>query len=809
MSTRYNTGNQIESTDVRDMSDNAKNLDLFSNSPELSFDDRFGVERKTIQGMIAEFDAQILNMGFSRVGTFTAGATLTNPRQTLLWDTANGGDGQEYGWSGAFPKVVPPSSTPASTGGISVGAWMSRFDPGLRIMVRESIRRSYAEAGYNLVSGSFEAGGVLTSSSDVLLHEASGKAYSGAGPFPQTVDAGTSPASGFTDQSGRLTFLGTYASLRAYTGGATRFNCIGRANAFDRAHGVFVLKPSDTTSTDNNGTILVDALGRRWYRQVTGPVMVEWFGDIGAGDAAVDKAAITGALNSGYAEVDFGRYNYKSSGHIIIPSANITMTSDGATFEQLLWGYPFFEIRTPGIKMKGIWDFKYTGPRTTVINSNTLGYPYVTSGDWGAYGCAIWHNYYEGRDLSGFHIDTLKVFGFIGGIWFCSAKSDIMRAYFDTVDFGVFGVVYDDQYIGSIFHTNITASQGHEGHALYSNGTGKDLEVGSVVVRDSPLGCSPVKLHNTKNFHIGSISGSGLGAIAYFRDGATGTIGSINCVCDVNANFTGPGQDPSEYNILVSDPGTDVKVTGGTYIEANQQGVVKKACVQASGAGARIVFEGAFKYINTNSSPQQPHTALMTSGGDIRFLSGVEIDHPNSLCTSIIFNLLGASNFVCSVPPKVTCGAGAEVFLLQNTYNGTGAANNYKLAYDPGLISPGVGPNLIKCTQNTYWGVLFRGTGIAFNSITTATPIVTHTAQANVTQSAATDLQRLRYMSPGQRLTLRNTDGNSNIGHNRAIGLDGNIITHTGADVLRANWKFATFAKLGGADTNVYLVSIA
>jgi len=86
---------------------------------------------------VGEFDAQILNIGFTRVGTFAAGATLTNPRQTLLWDVADGGDGQEYGWSGAFPKVVPSASTPASTGGISVGAWMSRFDPALRIEVSD------------------------------------------------------------------------------------------------------------------------------------------------------------------------------------------------------------------------------------------------------------------------------------------------------------------------------------------------------------------------------------------------------------------------------------------------------------------------------------------------------------------------------------------------------------------------------------------------------------------------------------------------------------------------------------------------
>lgn len=142
MSTRYNTGNPIESTDVRDMSDNAKNFDDFANSKSNEFTDRFGVERKTIHGMNSQFDSHILNMGFTRVGTFATGATLTNPRQTLLWDIADGGDGQEYGWSGSFlpsGKIVPPNSTPSSTGGIAIGAWISRYDPALKDQLAQSI----------------------------------------------------------------------------------------------------------------------------------------------------------------------------------------------------------------------------------------------------------------------------------------------------------------------------------------------------------------------------------------------------------------------------------------------------------------------------------------------------------------------------------------------------------------------------------------------------------------------------------------------------------------------------------------------
>ena len=132
-----------------------------------------------------EFESALAGMGYTRVGTFAEGSTLTNARQVLL-DEA---DGQEYGWTGAFPKLVPPSSTPAGTGGIAMGAWVSRYDPISRIQAREALRRTYAEAGLTLVAGSFEAGGTLTSPGDVLLHEASGKAYGWAGTFPKVVAA--------------------------------------------------------------------------------------------------------------------------------------------------------------------------------------------------------------------------------------------------------------------------------------------------------------------------------------------------------------------------------------------------------------------------------------------------------------------------------------------------------------------------------------------------------------------------------------------------------------------------------------------
>jgi len=62
-----------------------------------------------------------------------------------------------------------------------------------KVLTRESLRRSYAEAGYNLVDGSFEAGGTVSAASEVLLYESNGVAYSWEGLLLKNVPAGSTP----------------------------------------------------------------------------------------------------------------------------------------------------------------------------------------------------------------------------------------------------------------------------------------------------------------------------------------------------------------------------------------------------------------------------------------------------------------------------------------------------------------------------------------------------------------------------------------------------------------------------------------
>lgn len=72
----------------------------------------------------------------------------------------------------------------------------------------------------------------------------------------------------------------SYTELRAYTGRAKRVYITGILVTAKPAGiaGVFQYDPTDTTSSDNGGTIIVDANSRRWKRDFSGSVNIRWFG---------------------------------------------------------------------------------------------------------------------------------------------------------------------------------------------------------------------------------------------------------------------------------------------------------------------------------------------------------------------------------------------------------------------------------------------------------------------------------------------------------------------------------------------------
>ena len=182
--------------------------------------------------------------------SFQAGATISLPNQ-ILKDTSTG---EYYRWDGSLPKVVPAGSTPSSTGGTGVGAWISVGDSALRSMLA-------ANDGEKLI-GECPTIAILRT-------------------IEPTVD------------KQRITLKEHTAGTRK---GGGQFRAVLNGAAY----------------TDNNGTVIKTAGGSAWLRinaDILNPLM---FGAIGDG-VANDAAAVNSALATGVS-VNLVGLTYLTSG---------------------------------------------------------------------------------------------------------------------------------------------------------------------------------------------------------------------------------------------------------------------------------------------------------------------------------------------------------------------------------------------------------------------------------------------------------------------------------------------------------------
>lgn len=132
---RFNTHNPVPSTSVKDYDDNAQIADELLHLKSPTTPDRFGQPLKTWYGVLYDAQQAIANFGYILIDSFQLGATITLQNQALRW-TLPDGDGEYYRWDGVYPsggKIVSPGSTPASSGGVGKGAWVSVGDAALRL----------------------------------------------------------------------------------------------------------------------------------------------------------------------------------------------------------------------------------------------------------------------------------------------------------------------------------------------------------------------------------------------------------------------------------------------------------------------------------------------------------------------------------------------------------------------------------------------------------------------------------------------------------------------------------------------------
>ncbi|CAI1015365.1 prophage tail fiber N-terminal domain-containing protein [Serratia fonticola] len=81
-----------------------------------------------IANKLGDLEQLIRDAGYAPVDSFEQGYILTSIGQALRQESS----GVFYSWRGEYPKVVPPGSTPETTGGISRTAWVDVNDLTLR-----------------------------------------------------------------------------------------------------------------------------------------------------------------------------------------------------------------------------------------------------------------------------------------------------------------------------------------------------------------------------------------------------------------------------------------------------------------------------------------------------------------------------------------------------------------------------------------------------------------------------------------------------------------------------------------------------
>lgn len=222
---------------------------------------------------------------------------------------------------------------------------------------REQWRRSLAEAGLTLVSGSFEEGATANSATDAVWHIAGGQCYTWGGTLPKTVPAGSTPetAVGVGVGVGAWISVGD-ASLRRQLGSLSglTFNTVGDIFTGTTSSGQKVtLKEGDTVTT-GGGTqwrILIDTPSAMSAIKATSPFNVIDFGAdpsgytdstaafVSAGGCSVPEG--TYIVNDNLSEIYYkdGRVTIKGNGTVKLISKD-TQSS--------LCGTPYDIDTTPG-----------------------------------------------------------------------------------------------------------------------------------------------------------------------------------------------------------------------------------------------------------------------------------------------------------------------------------------------------------------------------------------------------------------------------------------------------------------------------
>jgi len=207
----------VPSESPRDLKFNAGKIDEFVNSDSAVLIDRFSKQKMTLSGILSkaqsvisdansQLEYAISQTGYVTTDSFEDGATLTARNEALRYRS----NGEYYRWDGSFPKSVAAGSTPASSGGVGPGKWVSVGDGALR----SSLNSTAEMQGDFLVRVKQPANG----SASITQHDKNNDQWS-VTDFGAKLDGVTDDTAAFqaAAASGRPVFVPTKGTIKLTT----------------------------------------------------------------------------------------------------------------------------------------------------------------------------------------------------------------------------------------------------------------------------------------------------------------------------------------------------------------------------------------------------------------------------------------------------------------------------------------------------------------------------------------------------------------------------------------------------------------
>lgn len=145
-------------------------------------EDLFSSETMDVDQLIFGLESVLGALGIENLVRYRVGNTVPDTTTAAVYQ------GAAYLWKGVFPKVIAFETPDVEPEWVKIDQIVDNTNT-----MRMAVARLAAEAGFNLVAGSFEEGGSLVNPEDVLWYRGDGKYYSWFNKNAKTVMVGSTP----------------------------------------------------------------------------------------------------------------------------------------------------------------------------------------------------------------------------------------------------------------------------------------------------------------------------------------------------------------------------------------------------------------------------------------------------------------------------------------------------------------------------------------------------------------------------------------------------------------------------------------